>query len=83
MHHCLLYTWSHTSGLARNGEQSHACVPQHTPNIILGVLLLRTLDIKIAHLVLIFNLVLVLHEVSFMHAKTTLNTLQCLQNELQ
>ena len=60
MHHCLLYTWSHTSGLARNGEQSRACVPQHTPNIILGVLLSCTLDIKIAHLLLIFNLV-VLH----------------------
>ena len=32
-----------------------ACVPQHTPKIILGALL-RTLDIKIARLVLIFKL---------------------------
>ena len=36
-------------------------VPQHTPKIILGVLLSRALQLKIAHLVLIFNLVLILH----------------------
>ena len=34
---------------------------QHAPKIILGVLLSRTLDMEIAHLVLIFNLSLVLH----------------------
>ena len=39
----------------------HARAPQHTSNIILGALLSRTLDIKIARIVLIFNLVLVLH----------------------
>ena len=33
-------------------------MPQHVPKIILGVLLSHTLDIKIAHLVLIFSLVL-------------------------
>ena len=42
------------SGLARNGEQSRA--PRHTPKIILGALLSRTLNIKIARLVLIFRL---------------------------
>ena len=46
-------------GFARNGEPSRA--PQHAPKIILGALLLCTLDIKIARIVLIFNLVLVLH----------------------
>ena len=88
----------------------HARTPQHAPKIILGALLSRTLDIKIARLVLIFNLILVLHfppkekcfivthfetailllsklvlryKGSFMRAKTTQNTLQCLQNELQ
>ena len=30
--------------------------PQHAPKIILGALLSRTLDIKIAHLILIFKL---------------------------
>ena len=38
-----------------------ACAPQHAPKIILGALLSYTSDIKIARLVLIFNLVLVLH----------------------
>ena len=37
-----------------------ARAPQHAPKIILGALS-RTLDIKIARLVAIFNLVLVLH----------------------
>ena len=41
------------------GERSRAL--QHAPKIILGALLSCTLDIKIARLVLIFNLVLVLH----------------------
>ena len=42
----------------RLGEewQAIAHTPQHAPNIILGVLLLRTLDIKIAHLILLFKL---------------------------
>ena len=44
---------SFTAGLARNGEWSHAS--QHAPKIILGALLSRTLDIKIARLVLILN----------------------------
>ena len=49
------------AALARNGERSRA--PQPEPKITLGVLLLRTLGIKIGRLVLvlIFNLVLVLH----------------------
>ena len=39
----------------------HTCVPQDVPKINLGVLLSHTLDIRIACLVLIFNLVLILH----------------------
>ena len=44
--------------LCRLGEEWRviACVPQHAPKIILGVMLLRTWDIKIARLILIFNL---------------------------
>ena len=34
---------------------------QHAPKIILGALLSRTLDVKIARLVLIFNVVLILY----------------------
>ena len=34
----------------------HGRAPQHAPEIILGALLSRILDIKIAHLVLIFKL---------------------------
>ena len=47
----------------RLGEEWRAIAraPQHAPKIILGAELLHTLDIKIARLVLIFNLVLVLH----------------------
>ena len=45
----------------RGMASDHARAPQHAPKIILGVLLARKLDIKIACLVLIFNLVLVLH----------------------
>ena len=45
----------------REMASDHERAPQHTPKIILGALLSRTLDIKIARLVLIFNLVLVLH----------------------
>ena len=49
-------------GQAWQGMVSHRTrVPQHAPKIILGVLLSRTLHLKIVHLVLIFNLVLVLH----------------------
>ena len=44
---------------SRLGERSRAL--QHAPKNILGALLSCTLDIKIARLVLIFNLVLVLH----------------------
>ena len=44
---------------SRLAERSRAL--QHAPKIILGVLLSCTLDIKIARLFLIFNLVLVLH----------------------
>ena len=44
---------------SRLGERSRAL--QHAPKIILGALLSCTLGIKIARLVLIFNLVLVLH----------------------
>ena len=45
------------------GEEWQAItrVPQHAPKINLGALLLCTLDIRIARLILIFNLVLVLH----------------------
>ena len=39
-----------------------ARVPRHVPKIILGALLSHTLDIKIARLVLIFNVVLVLYD---------------------
>ena len=42
----------------RGMASDHAHAPQHAPKIILGVLLSRTSDIKIARLVLIFNLVL-------------------------
>ena len=42
------------AGLVRNGERSRA--PEHSPNIILGALLSRTLAIKIARLVLMFKL---------------------------
>ena len=55
----MLFLTLKCSSLARNGEQSRA--PQHAPKIISGALLLGTSDIKIARLVLIFNLVLVLH----------------------
>ena len=34
---------------------------QHAPKIILGALLSRTLDVKIARLVLIFNVILILY----------------------
>ena len=44
---------------SRLAERSRAL--HHAPKIILGALLSCTLDIKIARLVLIFNLVLVLH----------------------
>ena len=44
--------------LSRLGEewQVIAWVPQHAPKIILGVMLLRTWNIKIARLILIFKL---------------------------
>ena len=42
----------------RGMASDHARAPQHAPKIILGVLLSRTSDIKIARLVLIFNLIL-------------------------
>ena len=47
----------------RLGEEWRAIVhaPQHMPKTILEALLLHNLHIKIAHLVLIFNLILVLH----------------------
>ena len=43
---------------SRLGEEWRviARLPQHAPKIILGALLSRTLDIKIARLVLIFKL---------------------------
>ena len=52
---CLLLCWL--------GKEWQAIVhmPQHMPKIILGALLLHTLDIKIACLIPIFNLVLILH----------------------
>ena len=40
-------------------DRGHA--RQHAPKIILGALLSRTLDVKIARLVLIFNVVLILY----------------------
>ena len=45
----------------RGMASDHVHAPQHVPKINLGALLSRTLDIRIARLVLIFNLVLVLH----------------------
>ena len=45
----------------RGTASDRARVPQHAAKIILGVLLLRTLGLKIARLILIFNLVPVLH----------------------
>ena len=44
--------------LSRLGEEWRAIAraPQHAPKIILGALLSRTLDIKIARLILIFKL---------------------------
>ena len=47
----------------RLGEEWRAIVhaPQHMPKTILEALLLHNLHIKRAHLVLIFNLILVLH----------------------
>ena len=40
-------------------DRGHA--RQHAPKIILGALLSRTLDVQIARLVLIFNVVLILY----------------------
>ena len=40
----------------RGMTRDRTCASQHTPKIILGTLLLRTLDIKIARFVLIFKL---------------------------
>ena len=45
----------------RGMASDHVCMPQYVPKINLGALLSRTLDIRIACLVLIFNLVVVLH----------------------
>ena len=45
----------------RGTASDRARVPQHAAKIILGALLSRTLGLKIARLILIFNLVLVLH----------------------
>ena len=57
-----IYSWSRRPK-TRLGEEWWAitCMSQYAPKIILGVLLSSTLHLKIACLVLIFNLILVLH----------------------
>ena len=46
-------------GMVRRND--HKRIPQQAPKINLGALLLYTLDIRLARLILIFNLVLILH----------------------
>ena len=46
-------------GMVRRND--HKRIPQQAPKINLGALLLYTLDIRLACLILIFNLVLILH----------------------